>query len=395
MAERLGEGTSDLHQFHADYWEDKVYIGGKVFPAGYFIVSLLNYRDLDLFATRSGGDEINALLHDLDRGCLQAETVEKAEQALLERCKAIKRIPPFDCLDTEQYEARWIDFILREQQQKSIRDYMDILSKQTPRQLFYSEQRQKDDHTIAEGKYFYDRLQSTLKFYYWFYDDCLTVIGKTRQLVESLDAIPKYDEAHLIKITQELYEMGYSLHGLEDEHGRRNSFRVSCSDTEYVALQPPGKKKPVTARRIHFTRMLDFLITDFFEGIHNNHYPKKCAVCGRYFLIRDGRNQKYCNGIDPNDERGRSCRKVAASKKRHDRENPKTHPVKVLCQRRLNTIWQHEHRGKITPEFADAARKIAKDRCDRAVYDTEYANTQYEKDITQEAVYAAAKVKLK
>lgn len=249
MAERLGEGTSDLHQFHADYWEDKVYIGSKVFPAGYFVVSLLNYLDLDLFATRSGGDEINALLHDLDRGCLQVETVEKAEQALLERCKAIKRVLPFDCLDTEQYEEHWIDFILREPQQKSIRDYMDILAGQTPRQRFYSEQRQNDDQTIAEGKYFFDRLQSTLKFYYWFYNDCLTVIGKTRQLVESLDAIPKYDEAHLIKITQGLYEMGYILQGLEDEHGRRNSFRVSCSDTEYVALQPPGKKTSQTGQK--------------------------------------------------------------------------------------------------------------------------------------------------
>ena len=272
---------------------------------------------------------------------------------------------------------------------------MGIIAKQKPRQRVYSEQRQKDDRTIADGKYLYNRLQSTLLFYYWFYDDCLTAIVSAQRLAENLDAIPKYDEANLIRITQELCEEVYSLHGLEDEHGRRRSFLVSCPDTEYVALQPPGKKKPVTARRMHFTRMLDFLITDFFEGIHNNHYPKKCAVCGRYFLIKDGRNQKYCNGIDPNDPKMRSCRKVAADRQRCERGSPLTHPVKVLCQKRLNTIWQHTKRGKITPQFAAAAKKIAQDRRDRAMCDTEYANTQYQKDMTQQAIYAAAEAKIK
>ena len=67
-----------------------------------------------------------------------------------------------------------------------------------------------------------------------------------------------------------------------------------------------------------------------------------------------------------------------------------TDTLGILCNfQRINTINQHRYRGKITKEYADAARRIAQDCRDRALMDAEYARTQYKEDISQAGVYAA------
>ncbi|MBS6598975.1 MAG: hypothetical protein KH292_06735, partial [Collinsella sp.] len=33
------------------------------------------------------------------------------------------------------------------------------------------------------------------------------------------------------------------------------------------------------ARRLYFDSYYSFIITDFFEGLHYGHYPRKCGIC--------------------------------------------------------------------------------------------------------------------
>lgn len=385
-------GRNDLHRFHADFWEDKVYISGRAFPAGHFIVELLNFYDMDLFATRAGLDEIRDLIDELERGFVRKDDVTAAKLALLERCAAIKKAPPFCYLDTDAYAKGWIDFLFRDMQYRDVFAYLKLKRQQAdyldPMELAMH-LTADEKHVLYNGQYLLERWMETLDFYNWFYTDCLDALWMAKQFSESLEDIKKFDEHQLITKVQTLHHYGRGKYGLSDEYQRRKSMRAVRSDVEYFALQLPGKaKRNVTARRFYFMRAIDFFISDFYEGIHNGHYPKKCAVCGRYFLIEDGRNQKYCDGIAPNDPKKRTCRQVGADRKRREREKGYTHPIKKLCTTRLNSINQHKYRGKITPEFAMEARRIAQDCRDRALVDAKYARSQYKKDITQESIYA-------
>ena len=114
-----------------------------------------------------------------------------------------------------------------------------------------------------------------------------------------------------------LYVWHYTQSDINED--RRSVFKA-ITDIEYVPMKKAGKKNVyVTARRMHFNRLLDFFIADFFEGIHSGHYPKKCEICGRYFLSR------------------------------------------------LNMIRSHVKQGKITEEFAAEAKRLAQDQKDRAL----------------------------
>ena len=75
---------------------------------------------------------------------------------------------------------------------------------------------------------------------------------------------------------------------------------------------------------------------------------------------------------------------------REAREKSTDHPAKAIYRRRCNTIDHHLRDGKISETFAAAAKRIAKERLDMATKNNAYFTTQYEQEMTQEAIYAEA-----
>ena len=73
---------------------------------------------------------------------------------------------------------------------------------------------------------------------------------------------------------------------------------------------------------------------------------------------------------------------------RKEREKAATHPVKVICERRCNTIDHHLRNGKLDKEFATTAKRIAREKRDRAIRDNGYFTKQYEEEMTQKTIYA-------
>jgi hypothetical protein len=73
---------------------------------------------------------------------------------------------------------------------------------------------------------------------------------------------------------------------------------------------------------------------------------------------------------------------------RKEREKAADHPVKAVCETRCNTIDHHLRSGKIDKEFAAAAKRIARNRKNRAISDNQYFLERYNEEMTQEAIYA-------
>lgn len=161
---------------------------------------------------------------------------------------------------------------------------------------------------------------------------------------------------------------------------------LANATVQYVAVGEP----PRLVRRMSYVSFVGLLRSDLFEGLAAGHAPRRCAVCGRWFLTLDARHTKYCGGFAPGDKRGRTCRQMGAMRGRGQRELAADHPLKAIYNRRLNTILQSQRRGKLNAEIADAMRKLAKDKLQRALSDANYARGGYEVEMTQGALLAEA-----
>jgi len=242
---------------------------------------------------------------------------------------------------------------------------------------------------LAEEENHLQDFVSTLDFYNKLGSDMNAARDFGKGFAERLSSLERRDESHLVQLAMEC--IAQSPFG----HWNQPFSRTLLPDMEYVATpKKPRSSNYIVGKRMTFTRFLDFLVADFFEGLHVGHYPQRCENCGRYYLKTNARAQKYCTYTDPNDSLKRSCQAVAAAKGRKAKESYTDHPIKAICESRLKIIRIQLKRGKITEEQAKAAKRIAQERRDKALEDTIYANTLYAREMEQDAIFEAAGIKL-
>lgn len=146
-------------------------------------------------------------------------------------------------------------------------------------------------------------------------------------------------------------------------------------------------KTIVTARRMFLTITTALSSRIFFEGLYYGHYPRRCPICKRYFLMTSARRQVYCNGIAPYTLKGKTitCRKYAARMK--EKELSEGNPINPIYKSRCSAIRVEQKRSTITAEFAAMALKVAKEYWQKAKYDDNYANGQFKMDMKRENLY--------
>ena len=101
--------------------------------------------------------------------------------------------------------------------------------------------------------------------------------------------------------------------------------------------------------KMTFTRLSDFIYMDFFKGMMAEFIPKKCKLCGRYFLQEKGFSYEYCEQPAP-DAEGQSCREVGALKS--FRSKAKNNDVWKLHQRAYKKYYARVLKEKMSkPDF--------------------------------------------
>ena len=155
-------------------------------------------------------------------------------------------------------------------------------------------------------------------------------------------------------------------------------------------LKSTRSKTGTLARRLCFDLYYSFVITDFFEGLHYGHYPRQCGICKKYFLMTSVARQKYCTGYAPFKVKGKAitCRKYAARINR--KEYADANPIIRLYKNRCSALRMERKRGKHDDILTNAALAVAKERMQLAKNDPDYANGQYETDMSREELYAEA-----
>ena len=118
-------------------------------------------------------------------------------------------------------------------------------------------------------------------------------------------------------------------------------------------------------RRMHYMSFVSMFRSDLYEGLCVGHAPRKCAVCGKWFLTTDARYAKYCDGLAPGDKCGRTCRQVGNLRGREQRELAADHPIRKIYTKRFNTITQYLGRGTLDEQTAAVMKALTKSKLKR------------------------------
>ena len=79
------------------------------------------------------------------------------------------------------------------------------------------------------------------------------------------------------------------------------------NSVQYVSVIRPGEKVAKLVKRMHYVSFVGMFRSDLFEGLCVGHAPKKCKICGKWFLTTNARHTKYCGGYAPGDKLHRTC----------------------------------------------------------------------------------------
>ena len=361
----------------ADYRDGCVYLCGKKHPAGYFVVRFLNQYYVNDTAARIAVFRDAVCFHILDQlryGYLNISEYEKTGRNIVEIMKALPTLPPFDTLGAETIRDH-ISALFTEANGERICAYfrnraeIGVMGQD---EIAIGTQDQKiDKANVSEMEALISEVQAALRFFDALADDLIRAQAQFKAFVSRLDEAARFDEKHLLPIALEVF--GAAPLPLTVEYTGLKKNRASTDAT--------------VARRLRFDRYYSFLLTDFFEGLHHGHYPRRCPICGKYFLMQSARRTVYCSGMSPYVVRKQplSCRAYGAYI--HRKELAENDPITDVYNRRCAAIRSEASRGTITKEFASNAQKLAKERKQRAQSDHNYAVTQYEKDLERVKLY--------
>ena len=88
-----------------------------------------------------------------------------------------------------------------------------------------------------------------------------------------------------------------------------NAWMSTLSNSvQYVSTIRPGEKDAKLVKRIHYVSFVGMFRSDLFEGLCVGHAPKKCRICGKWFLTTNARHTKSVSYTHLFSIRWKSCR---------------------------------------------------------------------------------------
>lgn len=155
----------------------------------------------------------------------------------------------------------------------------------------------------------------------------------------------------------------------------------------------------VLGRRMVFNRMLNFYVTDLFEGLAAGHYSWQCGICHRFFFMETAHKQLYCSTVNP--EYGVPCAYVAKNKLNMPKQKKKDGFGYAIWKKRYDSLRNEKHKtnknlpsAKYDVDVCDKAIELAKRHYEEAQIDFDYAQNQYEQDMVLRNLINEAKAAL-
>lgn len=359
-----------------DFWQDKVTYAGHTLPTGSVGCAAMNITDEQIGALVQLAIPLAAVVELIKAGIPMAEHFAAAKQSVLQITQMMRTTYPFSLFD---FPADGHDI-----QQIFSREYTDNA-------IAYINAAQE----IGVGAAFDEQNKKGVGVVKLICE--LAQLGSTLMIYKQ-GMIEFAHKLHNSKRTPEGYAAAFAEHfNAAPTLSLDNPMWMQLTNTtmQYVSSVMPEKGIPQLVKRMHYVSFVGMFRSDLFEGLCVGHAPRKCPICGKWFLTTDARQTKYCGGLAPGDKLGRTCRQIGNLKGREQRELADDHPIRAIYTRRMNTITQYLHRGTLDEQTAAVMKRLAKDKLEHAIFDHEYAKGGYEAEMSQDALLKEARTSIK
>ena len=359
-----------------DFWQDTVIYEGKTFPVGTLSCDALNVPADTIAKMNEQCEKLNLLLGMLNAGQDSSALFPMAREAALTMIEILSKTPPFSYMDIPKHRERIEKVFTAGSAQK----YVEFATKATTNSLPFEEVPKYADAVMLQ--------RYTAVFGHLAYS-----LGEYQKAM--LDFAEKSDGNEADRTAEGFAKMFGSYFPPDFSITEGNAWMSTLNNSvQYVSVIRPGENVAKMVKRMHYVSFVGMFRSDLFEGLCVGHAPKKCRICGKWFLTTNARHTKYCGGYAPGDKLHRTCRQIGNLKGREQRELADDHPLKQIYEKRLNTINRYVKRGTLDADLAEVMKKLAKDKMLRALSNVAYAKGDYEKEMGQAALKKEAKTRM-
>ena len=358
-----------------DFWQDKVTYGRRIVPTGSIGCAALNITDEQIGALTTLCQPLTEIILMLGTGDVDVSVFPKAEESLLQIVRFLQNTEPFSFLDLATDETE-LHRLFDEEHIENI--------------LAYIKAAQEIGAAVSMDEQ-YARGVGVMKLIQVMAQLGGTLLIYKQSMTEFAHAL------HDSKRTPDGYAAAFAEHFTNTDKLSLNDpswMALSNTTMQYVSSVMPEKEIPQLVKRMHYVSFVGMFRSDLFEGLCVGHAPRKCPICGKWFLTTDARQTKYCGGLAPRDKLGRTCRQIGNLKGREQRELADDHPIKAIYTRRMNTITQYLHRGTLDEQTAAVMKRLAKNKLKRAIKEVAFAKGDYAKEMEQDALLNEARAKI-
>ena len=351
-----------------DFWQDTVIYEGKTFPIGTLACDALNVPADTISKMNEQCEKINLMLGAMNAKQDASALFPMVREAALAMLDILSKTPPFSYMDVPKHRER----IERVFTTDCALSHLECVQKANSGTMQLEDLVKYEDAVLLER---YTAVFGHLAF----------SLGEYQKAM--LDFAEKSDSNEADRTAEGFAKMFGSYFPPEFSITEGNAWMsVSNQSVQYVSTIRPGENVAKLVKRMHYVSFVGMFRSDLFEGLCVGHAPKKCKICGKWFLTTNARHTKYCGGYAPEDKLHRTCRQIGNLKGREQRELADDHPVIQIYEKRLNTINRYIKRGKLDDDVAEVMKKLAKDKMLRAKSNVAYAKGAYEKEMEQAAL---------
>ncbi len=381
-------GIYNFDYFSIDMLESTYLFGGKEYTIGTACCAIANLPwETQEQLLRLGAALNTTRKKHVVRGCYSWELFEEIKENILNILKFIENIEPFSFFNIEYSTQIVIDMLSHEPFEKVL-SILEQPKEERDSQVF------EETYKIACKQY--EMAYEMMRVYCYLINDAVNFATMIQNFTSNLMLDDSRTKENLAKRAYGFCRSEEVKQALEDCNFNKelDSVNLRPRVTQVpVILWNEEKEAPYLGRRLYFGRLMDFLVTEWFEGLMRGHYLWKCGVCGDYFLMTSARRQLYCGKFNP--EYGTTCDHVAnnrrlAQEKGLTPQKKEDSPIWQLWQKRQSSIRKNKSLGKYSKEVSTEAKRILDSCYEQAQIDPEYAKSQYESDITLSTLYEQA-----
>lgn len=365
-------GILDQNLLTLDFWQKSVTYGGHAVPAGSIGCAALNITDEQIAQLAQYCMPLSMIVAAFGSGTLTADVFPIAEKSILEITKLLRKTPPFSYIDYPE-DGHDVHIIFSKERADNALAYAEAITR-TGAAASFDEQ-----YKYGVGIFKLISIMAQLAGNLQIYKQSMTAFA---------------DALHDSGRTPDDYAAVFAQHfsdTLDFSFNDPSWMSLTNITAQYASAVMSERETPQLVKRMHYVSFLGMFRSDLFEGLCVGHAPRKCPICGKWFLTTDARHTKYCGGLASGDKRGRTCRQVGNLQGRRNRELAADHPIKAIYEKRMNTITQYLRRGTIEPQIAEKMKFIGKNKMQRALSDSVYAQTEYASEMEHAALMEEAK----